>query len=554
MLKKSDLAVLVFFAVVYAASLTFEYVEGDDATTIAYHAAGRDLSLFSPYSVYHCGFDLLLGIFPANEFILRFTAVAVSAISELVFAILLMRLVFGWLSIDGDSRHAMFVSLAVLLCVPELFFLGLYANPSAVAVMFVLGAHLLLRSRLEKDAQPPWRIMVLSSVLFGLGVSFRWNVALYGTVIAADMLLVLGRPWAKHFGYVVGYGVLCLIGASLWLSVAGATIADVRGVLSLSQSVVTSHQGESRALKYLGACSLFTPTMLVFSLMGTVLCIKQEKGRLLLLIVGLLPVVAFKSIHPKMIITAYPVLVLVLATGLDWLLRSVCTRRRHRAFLLAGVICILCSPWLFGIKITTTVTQYGPGFERNNVSQRDADQHIRRDVRLSSAIESVGLGLFDGFMIPTSEGPRPLGGYAGILLGGKWREFVLNENREFRAVVEHSRRHAIPIIIVRGDPKIETTLLREEYYPLDEEYHRIHPDIIKRSFRHRENEDIVIYKIQRFEGDEDAEIERKIIRHCCLRQFIVFSTYTSIIAELKRKHPRKVSGLGARSILFSYSQ
>ena len=56
--------IIAAFLVIYAFSLTFVYVEGDDASIVAYHLLGRDDSLRSKYAIYQAMFGISDSSFP----------------------------------------------------------------------------------------------------------------------------------------------------------------------------------------------------------------------------------------------------------------------------------------------------------------------------------------------------------------------------------------------------------------------------------------------------------------------------------------------------------
>ena len=69
--------VVLVFGFVFVRSLTFKYVDGDDASTIAYHALGRNADLQPPYGTYHAGMDVILSVLPAQENILRIVSMVI---------------------------------------------------------------------------------------------------------------------------------------------------------------------------------------------------------------------------------------------------------------------------------------------------------------------------------------------------------------------------------------------------------------------------------------------------------------------------------------------
>ena len=72
------------FALVYLVSLSFAYVEGDDASSIAYHLYGRDSSVQPPLQPLSFddghGFRLCL---PVNEPLLRTVAVGLTSLAAI---------------------------------------------------------------------------------------------------------------------------------------------------------------------------------------------------------------------------------------------------------------------------------------------------------------------------------------------------------------------------------------------------------------------------------------------------------------------------------------
>ena len=92
------IVVLVAFGAVYSASLTFVYVEGDDAVSIAYHVLGRDSSIQPPYSPYHSLMDSFLSLLPPREPLLRRCAIGVTSAAAPIFVILMLTLFLQWSS------------------------------------------------------------------------------------------------------------------------------------------------------------------------------------------------------------------------------------------------------------------------------------------------------------------------------------------------------------------------------------------------------------------------------------------------------------------------
>ena len=136
--------VAALFLLIYARSLTFVYIEGDDATSIAYHALGRVRDVQPPYSAYQCMMDAILGLLPAQEHVLRVTAMLMTAIAAPILVLLLAMLAF---ELAGDRIRIPWPVAAILvpLAAPELIYLGLVYTPALVGLSAAVGAHVLAR-------------------------------------------------------------------------------------------------------------------------------------------------------------------------------------------------------------------------------------------------------------------------------------------------------------------------------------------------------------------------------------------------------------------------
>ena len=85
--------VIVYFLISFF-TLKFNYVDGDDASTIVYHALGRRESIQSPYSMYHSMFDTFLSTFSSiNETALRIISISISFVFSFLVLVLITYLV-----------------------------------------------------------------------------------------------------------------------------------------------------------------------------------------------------------------------------------------------------------------------------------------------------------------------------------------------------------------------------------------------------------------------------------------------------------------------------
>src|SRR5947209_6585769 len=91
----------IFFILVYKISLSFQYTEGDDAMNVVYHALGRRPSSQPPYSPYHGMMDVLLGVLPADEPVLRVATIVLTASAAPAMVLLMLELAFRVLGVSS---------------------------------------------------------------------------------------------------------------------------------------------------------------------------------------------------------------------------------------------------------------------------------------------------------------------------------------------------------------------------------------------------------------------------------------------------------------------
>lgn len=439
------------FAVVYSTSLSLVYVEGDDAATIAYHLLGRHPSVQPPYSAYQGMMDQALKFLPADERVLRSAAILATTVSAPIMAILMLYLVFDWIS--ATARHRWLVSFLFLLCSPEFYFLGLYYSPSVVAMCFVLAAHIVLR-RLQRDWDqlPALQLVVgivASLALFGVGAACRWDISSYVAVIVTDLAIESGRPQVdrsatrKNLAFAVLWGGTALFSSLLAIRGSGYGLEDIiRSVLGsgnyATSAGVLSGSSSWWLLAFRSALlvSLVTPVFALLAAVGLVAFVRRRDPLLLVVLVGMLVVLPWmvRIGVPKMLLPAVPGLVCCAAKGLA----SIWDVSRHAksGFLVRmGIISLAVAPWVIGIRMTYPGTAWGPGFEL-----RPYDRTGLPDPHLAMVFGS-------GTAFSTFEGPRPLLGYAAVLLGGDWRSFVSQFAEEARSAVMRAVSLEVPLLV-----------------------------------------------------------------------------------------------------------
>ena len=317
------LPVLVIYVLSYCQSLLFVYIEGDDASSIAYHLLGRNLELQQPYSPYQGMMDVVLSILPPQEQILRVIAIGLTTLACISFGFLLLKLVFEWNNAISQ-REKFMAALFVILAAPELVYLGLNFMPTMVAISLVIISHLIIRNvKLAEMTRKKERLeIIISLLLFGVGVAFRWNTIVYGAVILSDIYF---RPdfWPDKRGknvFTIIWGVSAFILSSISILLSNIYTLDLSHAYATMSSVLTQvgTEGTNAFLSMILILTpLLTPAMVVFSLIGLVILLRQRNILWVTVLVGLLGSLPWiRTGTPKNIITFIPGLVFCFTVGI----------------------------------------------------------------------------------------------------------------------------------------------------------------------------------------------------------------------------------------------
>lgn len=463
--------ILITFAVIYGFSLTPVYVEGDDARTIVFHALGRQPEIQPQYAVYHSMFDQVLGLLPADEPMLRIFAYAISALAAVLFPWLILLLSDDLLPVPSLSEKLV-LTVGLLMISPELFFMGLIINPAILGMSLILIAHLLARKIYDDQSWGSRAFWWLFSILlFSIGTGFRWPLLPYGLVVVADMTRITRRAPSSINRNMNGFlallwGVSALVGTfvvifpALKFSTSDQSALDFI-VIWLSQQKITT-------LTLIRIESLITPAFGLALLAGVFWVLGKRRDWSLPILASVLPTLPLAlSGTVKFLLPAVP--------GLAWLalagMRQVMGWTGRRSIAKFGWLVIIVIPWILGFKIVSPDTLWGPGFEMT-IPALDASTtppvFTQSTFGRNLGIHGMSVVLWDGLAFPTSEGPRALGGYAGVLLGGKWRNFVTARDQELSKVLDVAILDDLPILVISARERVFVKLL-ERSFVLDEQ-------------------------------------------------------------------------------------
>jgi hypothetical protein len=516
---------------VYSQSLSFVYIEGDDATIVAYHALGRDSQLQQMYSPYESMLDALLTVLPPREDIVRITAMTLTAVSAPVFFFLMMLLAFDWCTeIEKPPKWSLVA--AMLLAVPEFYYLAMVLTPSIIAMALLVGAHLIVRRATARTGSPGWSSFTASLLLFGIGAAFRWDTVTYGATIAADLFLRAGDR-SEHGRLAVR--------KRLWLSFSWGALAGITWLVALMfngwglESIlhIIRVNGPVESLDWKMALSrvhtLFTPGFTLLSAVGYYILLRRKHPLAIIAPLAILPIAKLVLYGvPKWFITATPSLVACAVVGLCFF-----WQRRAQRYAMLGLLVL---PWLIGVRWSYGGIAWGPGFEL---------QPYNRIARSTSFFSpTVGPGM----AIPTPEGPRPLFGHAWVLLG-EWKRFVNEWSSEQDAAVIKAIEARVPLLLYDEEQGwIVNIYCSHGYFTKDSEERTIGDDsIIERRWTGPEGTKtrmlLFVKPNQLFEASAVERMRR------VASDTVVISGYSSTLIRLQEIAPESLEPLGKRTAL-----
>ena len=535
--KSGILLVIGLFALIYARSLTFVYIEGDDATSIAYHALGRHAELQPPYSAYQSMMDAVLRVLPPREPVLRVAAMLITALAAPLLVLLMAALAFEW---AGDLITVPWAAAAIFipLAAPELIYLGLVYTPAMVAMAAAVGAHVMVRVGLRRRKlwwRDPW--LWGAAVLLGVGAACRWDVTAYAAVVAADIWLGpgLARPGAA------GWGRMRLLTAALWgATAAAAWVAAVAlsgyGLGEVWKTVRASGPVEAFPGLLVAAATMqtfATPAMVLLAATGFVVLAKRRHRLTIPALLGIVLTVRFVRYGvPKWFLVATPGIVACALVGLSTLWQPG-TRGWRAIGMRATVAAAILLSWAFGVQTLLGDTAYGPGFQ------------VRAFDRPAPGRMVVRAALGAGALVPTSEGPRPVGGHGWVLLGGGWREIALAASADLRGAVRAALASGRPLLEDQGQGYITATLAGMGFTTRDSWKRSVGGSFLgERRFFAADGRAVRVLRLRERESLFAADDVRRL-RELAGADAVVIYGYTSTLRRCYKVAPDSLTQLGA---------
>jgi hypothetical protein len=435
------LVYLLIYILLSLTALNFNYVEGDDASTLLYHLCGRDSKIQEPYAAYNSGFDFILSILQADEKILRYSSVSLSFLFGFVIMYLLKVLNFNLINLS--HKNTLIFYFAIPFIIPDLLFNSLLINPTNISFSFGLLSLITFLNYLKRNN---FNYAIISVITFGLSISFRWSMLMMAPVFLG-VTIYYHHEALRNIKELIQLTIKTIFFVSTGV-IIGLVLIYVTGYslnnffeIMLWGRAYNKNAERSFFSMFASSSAFITPSLLFTLLLAIPFLLKKlllsDTKTYGLIIFGLLSFIPFTilGVHPnlKYSITLLPFLMVLMTTGFIYLN----TLKYIKTIWVFSII----MPWVIGINLNLKGSFYGPGFGINNINTNSDIKITENNVDKRLNIKNFTIKKTGGIYMPTPEGPRPLYGYGSVLFGGEWyrqidilfqeRERLMNNIQEY---------------------------------------------------------------------------------------------------------------------------
>lgn len=451
---------LLIYFLIYFLTLTFNYIEGDDMSSILFHLMGRNPEIASRYASYQFFFDHILSIFPPNEDLLLKVSFSLCLISGFFITIYLTKLIA--LIINSDKLNL--INIIIILLIPEIIFQSIIYNPSILSASILIIYHYYNRKNLMIQKKLSITYLFLNIVVYALAISIRLDLIYLVVFCLIDLFLVyvkfdfsISSILKKSWYYASSFLFSILL---YYLIFYFTTEFDYNEILSrIAESKGYSKIGyntKSLLIAIIAQQSIFNPLNILFLIIGLVLILKKKKYNLLILFLI--------SIYfiPKTSLLVFPAPKAYIFSWLFLFIPIVYGFVEYYKFLITKIALIftIVFIWFFSILINGN-NVYGPNFTRNQSFELQEENN-------SKLIPKLGL-LNSGFLVPTQEGPRSFYGYFFTLFRD-WKPNFERKDNSMELLKKKMKNRNFCILKLNGAYIQEIELLRLGY-TLNKIYH-----------------------------------------------------------------------------------
>ncbi len=448
----------IVLAIFYALNLSWNITDHDDGHTLGYHAMGRDELIQRSYGTYDSMCDFLLGFLPINYKLLIGVMVGSTVVASFAILYFSGKLLQKWFSFS--NTEIAIAQLLFIFSMPEFIYMGFSFKSVYISLSIVLASsHLLFKNINSKIS------ILTAAFIFGLGISFRWNMLMLGAPIASMLLWELKKEknWINAVTQTALWGVTSLLVSILFVYFSG--YSPERIVKTYLWGKEYAEKTDFQLIARVGDLSLFfTPATAFLFLLGIIHVLKTriDFSKFILLFATTSFAVAAVSIAPsfKFLAPLWICFMALFAFGYKYISQSAAFDRKIQLTILSIT---LFTNWFIGIQINTPSSNWGPGLNAKDTIEDMSifSKNLGTDNRFK--FDHIKIGFFDGFALPTSEGYRPLYGHAYALLGGKLSHLDEKLNRESDYILQQAKNSNTLIYQDRINPYLLASYLRSGY-------------------------------------------------------------------------------------------
>ncbi|MCZ2139882.1 MAG: hypothetical protein LC096_00680, partial [Bacteroidia bacterium] len=339
-------------------NLTWNITDHDDGHTLGFHNMGRNPDIQRSYGAYDSMCDFLLGFLPINYELLLGFMVGTTILASFAILYFSAELLKKWFSFN--ATEIAWAQLLFLLAMPEFMYMVFSFKSVYISLALILASACIQ----FKNPQSKLNLIV-AAMLFGFGVSFRWNTLMMGAPLAVMLLWELKQKdtWLKSLLNTSIWGLTALASSLFFIYISG--YPPERIVKTYIWGKEYAEKTDFQLIARIGDLSLFfTPaSALLFLLAGIYLLKnKNELGKFSMLFFSTLLAVAAISLAPSFKFLA-PLWICFIALFAYAFKNILSTQLKVKKLYIGLLTIALAVNWFVGIQISTPSSNWGPGLD-----------------------------------------------------------------------------------------------------------------------------------------------------------------------------------------------